>query len=59
MKAEKLVTKPLFYNDNIQVGNNTILHRRWIEKGVCRISHLVHGNGAFLCLEEFNMKYMA
>ena len=57
MKAEEFVTEPLFYNDNIQVRNNTVLHRRWIEKGVCRISHLLHEHGAFLRLEEFNMKY--
>ena len=57
MKAEELVTEPLFYNDNIQVRNNTVLHRRWIEKGVCRISQLLHEHEAFLCLEEFNMKY--
>ena len=57
VKAEELVTEPLFYNDNIQVRNNTVLHRRWIEKGVCRISQLLHEHEAFLCLEEFNMKY--
>ena len=57
-KAEELVTEPLFYTDiNLQVGNNTMLHRRWIEKGVYRISHLSHEHGAFLCLEEFDMKY--
>ena len=37
----KNVTEPLLY-DNIQVGNSTILHRRRIQKGVCRISHLLH-----------------
>ena len=51
------MTEPSFYNDNIQVGNNTILHRRWIEKGICCISHLLHEHGAFLCRVEFNMKY--
>ena len=56
-KAEELVTEPLFYNDNIQVGNSTILYRRWIEKAVCRISHLSHEHRAFLCLEELNMNY--
>ena len=43
--------------DNIQVGNNTILYRRWIKKGVCRSSHLLHEHGDFLCLEEFSTKY--
>ena len=57
VKAEELVTEPLFYSDNIQVGNKTILHRRWIEKGVCCISHLLHDHRAVLCLMEFNMKY--
>jgi len=57
VKAEELVTEPLFYNNNIQVGNSTILHRRWIQKGICRISHLSHEHGAFLCLEEFNIKH--
>ena len=57
MKADELVTESLFYNDNIQVGNNTILYRRWIKKGVCRISHLLHKHGDFLCLGEFNTKY--
>ena len=56
-KPEELVTELLFYNDNIQVGNNTILYRRWIKKGVCRISHLLHKHGDFLCLGEFNTKY--
>ena len=51
------MTEPLFYNDNIQVGNNTILYRRWIKKGVCRISHLLHEHGDSLRLEEFNTKY--
>ena len=55
VKSEELVTEPLFYHDNIQVGNKTILHRRWIKKGVCHISHLLHEHGTFLCLEEFNI----
>ena len=32
VKAEELVTEPLFYNDNIQVGNN------YIEEGLKRVS---------------------
>ena len=54
-KDDELVTEPLFYNDNIQVVNNTILYRRWIKKGASHISHLLHGD--CLCLEEFNTKY--
>ena len=34
-----------------------MLHRIWIEKGVCRISHLLHEHGDCLCLDEFNTKY--
>ena len=56
MIYNSFVTEPLFYNDNIQVGNNTILHRKWIEKGVCHISHLLHEHRALLCL-EFSTKY--
>ena len=61
-KAEELVTEPSSYNDNIQVGNNTILHKRWIEKGVCRISHLLHEHGVFCAftpefLYEIRFKY--
>ena len=51
-KAEELVTKRLFDNDNIQVGNNTMLHWRWIEKGVCRISDLLHEHEAFCALRS-------
>ena len=51
-KAEELVTKRLFDNDNIQVGNNTILHRRCIEKGICRISHLLQEHGAFCAMRS-------
>ena len=34
LKAEKLVTEPLFYKDSIQAENGTVLYKRWIEKGV-------------------------
>ena len=51
------MTEPLFYNDNIQVGNNTILHRRWIER-VSVTSIIFYMNmELFLHLEEFNTKY--
>ena len=56
VKSEELVTEPLFYHDNIQVGNKTILHRRWIKKGVvtflifymnmelsCALKNLIYG----------------
>ena len=49
--------KPLFYSDIIQVGNKTVLHRRWKERRVCCICHLLHGHGTFLSLDEFSMKY--
>ena len=32
-------------------------HRRWSEKGVDHISHLLHEHGAFLDFEKFKMKY--
>ena len=60
VKAEELMTEPLYYNDNIQVENKRLLlllHRRWLERDVCHISHLLHEHGASLCLEDFDMKY--
>ena len=53
LMAEELVAEPLFYNDNIKVGNKTIFHKRWSEKGVYCISHLLH----FLDFEKFQTKY--
>ena len=51
------MTEPLFYNDKIQVGNKTMLHRTLIERRVCRFSHLLHEHGTFLSLDVFNRKY--
>ena len=35
---------------SFKLERNTILHTKWIEKGVCRIFHLLHEQGAFCAL---------
>ena len=56
-KTDEVVAEPLFYNENIKVGNKTLLHREWVEHGVTHICHLLQRNGTFMSQDDFNIKY--
>ena len=56
-KHEDVLAEPIFYNDNVCIGNNVVFFENWYNNGVKSIKEFVDGNGNFLSLNEFNMKH--
>lgn len=56
-EAGEIVAEPLFYHENIKICAQVVDHKRWIEHGAANISHVMHNNGSFLTLDEFNTKF--
>ena len=47
----------LFNNKEILIGNHTIFHKEWFQKGICLIQDLLQENGQFLTFPEFIQKH--
>ena len=57
-KSEKIISEPVFCNDNIQVGKTIVFFdRKWIDTGVCCIINVLTANGTFMSLWSFKETY--
>ena len=55
--SEELVTYPIFCTNNILVGNKTVFHKKWIDKGPCFIKNILNENGMFMLFKMFKEIY--
>ena len=53
----ELLSKPVFYDENIKSGNKVIKHTKWIENGVYFIAKILSDNGQFFAIAEFNASF--
>jgi hypothetical protein len=54
---EDICNLPLFYNHNINIGNESIFWKSWYEKGICCIYNILQYNGQFYTPEELGKIY--
>lgn len=52
-----LLAEPVFYNENIKLGNKIISYQNWIDKGAWCIGHFFNENGQSLTYPEFKNRY--
>ena len=55
--SEDLLKEPIFMNKKFKIDNKTIFYKRWIDKEILHVCHLINKNGQFMNLDEFNNKY--
>ena len=53
----EVLSEPVFYNENIKIGNKVIKHTKWIENGVYCIAIFLGDNGQFFTIAEFNARF--
>ena len=53
LEPEQVLKSPLFYNDNIKIGETYIYHSSWFQKGIRYINDLLNVNGEFYTYEQF------
>ena len=53
----EVLSEPVFYNENIKIGNKVIKHTKWIENGVYCIANFLRDNGQFFTIAEFNARF--
>ncbi len=51
------LSKPLWFNQNIKVGNETIFYYHWSSKGINFINDLLNENGEFWSIEELTNNF--
>ena len=54
---ENCLREPVYYNENVCIGNDVIFYENWYNIGVKFIKDFVDDNGNFLTLHEFNVKH--
>ena len=47
MNESSVLKTPIFYNENIKIGNSYIFYNAWFKKGVRFINDLAKDNGEF------------
>ena len=55
--ANDFLSRPLWFNDNIKVGNEVIFYHHWSKKGVNFINDLVDENGNFLSEDVLKRRF--
>ena len=55
--ASELLSGPVFYNENMQIGNKVINSVRVFDNVVYCIAHFLKDGGEFCTLEEFNTRF--
>ena len=53
LNEDKVLKCPLFYNNNIKVGETHIYYTNWYKKGIKYINDLIREDGEFYILKEF------
>ena len=56
-KQEEMNAEPIFYNENIRIGDKPIFYRSWFEKGIRNVHHLMSDNGSFFQYDQFKRKF--
>lgn len=49
--------EPLFFNQNILIGNKTIFYESWFKKKVVFVNDVLKENNSIMTLNEFKTKY--
>ena len=55
--SEELLAEPLFDNEKFKIGGRTIHFNNWIERGIYTVGSLIKENGAFMTLQEVQIRY--
>ena len=53
----QILAEPILYNKRVQIGQEVIQNRNWIQKGVYCIGHFYAQNGTFFTKDQFREKY--
>jgi exonuclease III len=56
-RVEEIGAEPVFCNEKILVGGETLFNKSWIEKGVFNIGHFLEEGGDFFNFQAFRTKY--
>ena len=57
MDNTDFISESLFYNKNIQIGNNTLFIKQWYDAGITKIGHLMINQRSFMTYQQFRGKY--
>ena len=54
--VEYVLTSPIYYNKNIQIGGTHIYYKSWFENGIKYVNDLINDHGEFYDQTEFIQK---
>ena len=53
----EIENETLWFNSLIRIGNETVLYKKWYDKGIKHISDILSQNGTFLSFDRFVQKF--